>query len=187
MNSHYNIQYDDEGLIVYFDIDIVELFGVDLNTTGVKSALNQAFQSARKVIPYRTGLMRRSFTMIKVSSDKKVRCYFDPKKILGVKRLGKIVTEYYPRYLIQYAKRYNWLDLVILRFLTTLELEMLKLAKTNKEIDTVNFGKFMSTFRKKQRAKIKEEKRMRELEAKQKEELKQKKETLINSIKKGGK
>lgn len=183
MNSHYSIRYDDHGLIVYFDVDIGELFGIDLYTTGVRTALNQAFQEAKKVIPYKTGLMRRSFTMIRVSSYTKLRCYFDPKKILGVKRLGKVVTEYYPRYLVQYPKRYNWLDLVMLKFFATLKLEMSRLAKENPDIDMERFGKFYTTFRIKQRKKIREEQKQRELEAKKKAEVAE----YVNSLKKGGK
>ena len=82
-----------------------------------------AFFRSKKVVPFKTGLMRSSYTMDKETINS-VKVYFDPSKILGKMRLGVRVKSYYPRYLSQYPKTFNWMDLVIRTFLHTLLAEI---------------------------------------------------------------
>lgn len=186
MNSDYNIRYSDTGKLVYFEVDMKELFNVKINTPGVISALNHSFNVSKSAVPVKTGLMLRSYKMDKISSTV-VRCYFDPDKIIGQKRLGRVVKEYYPQYLVQYPSRLNWLDVVIKRFYNALKVEMKELSKTNKEINMEEFYKFMIMLLTTMKEKIKEEKRIRELKTKRDEEINKKREALQKSLNKGGK
>lgn len=104
-----------QGDIVFFIVNVKELFGMTLDSPGMKSALNAAFDESRKYIPIDTGLMRRSYTMRRISDDQ-VYVYFDPAKILGQKRKGITVDDYYPKYLAEKAKTFNWLTIVMSHF-----------------------------------------------------------------------
>lgn len=182
MNSHYNIQYSERGQLVYFDVDMKELFNVNLSFPGVISALNKAFNVSKSVVPIKTGLMLRSYTMKKISSSK-VRCFFDPKKIVGQKRLGRIVKEYYPQYLVDTPKRYDWLQILIMKFYKALEIEMLKLSKENKEVNMDLFYIFLLMLIHYQKKRKEEEKKRLAEEKKRKEELEKKKQEYIQSLK----
>ena len=183
MESFKGFKYSETGQLVYFQVNIKELFGVDLNTPGVPTACNYAFNVSKAAVPIKTGLMLRAYTIEKVSSTT-VRCYFDPKKIIGKKRLGVIVKHYYPALLFKFPNRLNWLDLVIKRFYDTLKEEMKKIAKKNKDVDDEGFAAFwlayMLLFKKKQ----KERQKQKELEDKRRKEIERKREEFRESVKK---
>lgn len=132
------VQYDDRGKLVYFKIDVKELFGITLEEPGILQALRYAFNVSKSVVPIKTGLMLRSYTF-KPISNTTVMCYFDPEKIIGKKRMGRVVTEYYPAYLFRFPSRYNWLDAVIEKFFSELNLSVRKLSKKNQNIDMLGF------------------------------------------------
>lgn len=186
MNSDYKIKYSDTGKLVYFEADVKELFNVDLSTPGVIVALNYAFNVSKSAVPVKTGLMLRSYRIDKISNTT-VRCYFDPKRIIGKKRLGKVVKEYYPQYLVRYPSRLNWLDIVIKRFYETLKIEMGKLAKTNEKIDQKNFNQFFLLLIATMNQKTEQEKKFREEQEKRQELLKQRRKRFLKSLNKGGK
>jgi len=186
MKSNYNIQYNDRNGIVYFEVDMMELFNVDLSTPGVITALNHAFNVSKSAVPIKTGLMLRSYTMVKVSNTT-VRCFFDKDKIVGKRRLGKVVKNYYPQYLVEYPSRFNWLDLVIRKFYMALKLEMEKLAKKNKEIELENFYRLMLILLLAQEKKLNEYKKQKELKEKQREQLENERKAFRESLKRGGK
>ena len=186
MNSDYNIKYSDTGKLVYFEVDMKELFNVDLQTSGIISALNHAFNVSKTAVPVKTGLMLRSYTMDKISSTT-VRCYFDPNKIIGKKRLGRIVKDYYPQYLVEFPSRLNWLDVVIKRFYDALKIELEELAKKNNQIKMENYYKLLILLLADLKKKVEEEKRIKKLREKRKEEINKKREALQKSLNKGGK
>jgi len=185
MKSSYNIQYEDRGKLVYFLVDVKELFNIDLKTPGFIAALNNAFNISKTAVPVKTGLMLRSYTMSKISSST-VRCYFDPEKILGRKRLGRIVTEYYPQYLVDTPKRFDWLQILVKKFYDALKLQMEALAKKNDEIKLETFYLFLLLLleyhERRKREEIKRRKQLEESKRLQKE----KREAFIKSLK-GGK
>lgn len=182
MNSNYNIQYSDKGKLVYFDVDMKELFNVDLKFPGVVSALNKAFRVSKSAVPVQTGLMLKSYTMKPISSTT-VRCFFDPEKIIGKTRLGRVVKDYYPQYLVEYPKRFNWLQILIKRFYDALRLDMEKLKAKNDEIDLTKFYLFLLLLLEEMEEMKKREKKRRELEKKRKEDLEQRRQAFIDSIK----
>ena len=113
------IQFSENGEVVYFIVNIKELFNVSSNYNGMKSIIRKAFEKSKRYVPIKTGLMRSSYTLEYVNSDV-VRLFFDPNKILGKTRLGKVVKTYYPKYLVEKAKTFNWLDVVMKQFLDSL-------------------------------------------------------------------
>lgn len=163
-----------------------ELFNVDLSFPGVIKALNYAFKVSKSVVPVKTGLMLRSFTMEKISKTT-VRCFFDPKKIIGQKRLGRIVKEYYPQYLVDTPKRFNWLHIVIRKFYNALKLQMEQLAKKHEEIKMENFFTFMVLLLVQQQELIEQEKKRLELQEKKKKEIEEKRKAFLKSLRNGGK
>lgn len=185
MNSDYNIQYSERGQLVYFEVDMKELFDVNLNTPGVISALNYAFRVSKKAVPVKTGLMLRSYTMKKISSFA-VRCYFDPEKIIGKTRLGRTVTEYYPQYLVDTPKRYDWLQVLIKKFYDALRFQMEALARKNEKIKLDTFYLFLLLLLEDQERRKKEEMKRRKLLEQQKKLQKDKRDAFIKSLK-GGK
>jgi hypothetical protein len=185
MNSHYDIQYSDRGKLIYFDVDMKELFNVTLSTPGVISALNYAFRISKSAVPVQTGLMLRSYTMTNISSTT-VRCFFDPDKILGKKRLGRIVKEYYPQYLVETPKRFDWLQILIKRFYDALKLQMELLSKKNKEIDMTGFYLLLLLLLEDHNRRKKEEMKRRKRLEEEKKKLQEKRDAFIKSLK-GGK
>lgn len=141
------MEFSDDGLLVYFKVNVRELFGVYLDEPGVMSALNAAFKASRELVPVRTGLMKRSYTMDKLSNES-VICYFDRSKIIGQERFGHKVKVYYPSYLKEYASRLTWLDLIMKRFYNTLITELKDINKKKKEKPIVmdNFRVFWKEF-----------------------------------------
>src|SRR5574344_2557561 len=83
-----------QGEIVYFVIDLNEMFGITLDYPGIKGALNAAFLESKRYVPVDTGLMKSSYTM-RPKSDTLVECFFDPDKIVGQMRKGEKVEDYY--------------------------------------------------------------------------------------------
>lgn len=186
MISNLNIKYSNNSKLIYFEVDMKELFNVDLSTPGVLTALNYAFNVSKSAVPIKTGLMLRSYTIDKISSTT-VRCYFDPKKIIGQKRLGRVVKEYYPQYLVRFPSRINWLDIVIKKFYEALKIEMEKLAKDNSKIDNTNFLRLLTLLLATTTQKVEEEKKFRKVKEKRKELLKRRKEAFLKSLNEGGK
>lgn len=101
--------------LVYFNVDVKELFGITLDYPGLKGALNAALEAGRAVTPIDTGLLRRSMTMRQLN-DHAVVVFYDPKKIVGAIRKGVKVKDYYPKFLEDHAKTFNWLAIVIKHF-----------------------------------------------------------------------
>lgn len=143
MKSSNQIKFQDTGDIVYFICDVKELFNVDLNTPGVRKALNHAFNMSKSAVPYATGLMLKSYTIEQISQTA-VRCYFDPQKILGQVRLGKEVKYYYPGVLKKYSSRFNWMDILVKKFYENLKINMetLKTKTNNNDIRFEGFDLF---------------------------------------------
>ena len=175
MKSSIDIQIQDEGDLVYFICDVKELFGVDLSFPGIKTALNYAFNQTKYVVPIQTRLMLRSYTIKEISSTA-VMCFFDPKKIVGQKRMGQIVKYYYPQYLKKYPKRFNWMDIIVKKFFENLKIEVQNLKKkSNKDdISFENFNLFWIALMLLYKAKVKAEKERRKRE----QELHEKNEKL---------
>lgn len=186
MNSDYKIKYRDTGKLVYFEVDMKELFNIDLSTPGVLTALNYAFNVSKSAVPVKTGLMLRSYRIDKISSTT-VRCYFDPDKIIGQKRLGRVVTEYYPQYLVQYPSRLNWLDIVIKRFYNALKIEMEKLSKKNNKIDDTKFLELLVLLLADMTRKTENEKQIRKNQQKRKKDILKRRERFMETLNKGGK
>ena len=121
-----------QGVEVFFIVDIYELFGVDINTPGIKGCLNKAFIACKKYIPYDTGITYRSFTQSAID-DHRIRNYFDINKVVGQNRKGKIVKDYYVQYIAESAKNYSWLTKVIYEYYEVLFDEVKKMINKNKK------------------------------------------------------
>lgn len=134
-----NIQFSDDGNLVYFNVNTDELFDVNLSYPGMMNALKKAVRDSKEVVPFQTGLLRRSYSM-DVLNQSTVRVYFDPSKIKGATRLGRVVTEYYPKYLKDKAKTFNWLDLVMRRFLKSLIVEIREMNKQKQREDALKLA-----------------------------------------------
>jgi hypothetical protein len=75
-NSSYRPQINDEESLVYFDVNVQELFNVSITYPGMRKALRRAFRASKATTPYKTGNLRRSYTMERV--DRYVsRMYFN--------------------------------------------------------------------------------------------------------------
>lgn len=125
---------------VYWRVDVNELFGIDLTYKGITTALNQALQAAKIVTPIETGLLRRSLSLKKIN-DTTVECYFDRKKIVGRIRKGITVTDYYPKYLSEHPKTFNWLSICIKHFYDELFKQM-KILKHKEKVDDERIIRF---------------------------------------------
>lgn len=156
--SNFNMQFSDDGNLVYFNINVRELFEVNLGYPGLMNALKTAFRESKDTIPYKTGLLRRSYSMDRLNEET-IRVYFDPSKIVGATRLGRPVDVYYPKYLKEKSKTFNWLDIVMRRFLRTLLVEVRSMNEKKQKEDilkTTAFLVFYEVFRKQLQEKIKE-------------------------------
>ena len=131
------IQFSDNGEVVYFNVNIKELFNVSTNYNGIKSIIRKAFTISKQFVPIKTGLMRLSYTLEYINSDV-VYIYFDPQKILGKTRLGRVVQTYYPKYLVEKSKTFNWLDIVMKKFLDSLIADMRALKKMKDTEDALS-------------------------------------------------
>lgn len=126
--------------IVFFRVNVQELFNIDLNYRGIRTCLNRAFESCKQYIPYDSGLTYRSFTP-KILNDSTVEYFFDPSKIVGQMRKGKrdkearLVTDYYVVYIAETTKNFSWLTKVIYEFYETLFREVSKLKKAKEQIN----------------------------------------------------
>lgn len=156
-NSSMEIQFkasptesgSNRGEEVFWIVNVKELFDIDLTFPGIKGALNAAFMAAKAVTPISTGLMRRSMTMIQIDNYR-VKIFFDRSKIVGQKRKGVIVKDYYPIYLEEHAKTFNWLTILIKHFYDELYRQMKSLQKKHpasetkdKDSGTIAFAMFM--------------------------------------------
>lgn len=133
-NTTIDFTYDDKGDMVYFMVNVEQLYGIKTSFPGLKSKIMKAFQESKKVTPIDTGLMRSSYSLQYVA-DNRVLLFFDPHKIIGKKRRGRTVKEYYPKYLADKAKTFSWLDIVARRFFTVL---LQGIRELNKQIEKDN-------------------------------------------------
>lgn len=147
MNEYQNltgIELQDSGDLVYFLLDLEVLFNINLSYEGIKSLLRQAFNISRSYVPYRTGTLRKSMTMEFIENNK-VLVYFDPFKILG-KKIGKksIISTYYPKYLKDKPKTFNWLDIIFKSFIDSLTGSIRKLIEEEQaRIEQEESAKFL--------------------------------------------
>ena len=121
-----------QGDVVYFIIDLEEMFGISLDYPGIKGALNNAFFESRQYVPVDTGLMKRSYSM-KPRSDAVVECLFDPTEIIGQTRKGRVVDEYYPKFVGSSGagnSAWNWLTIVVSHFVKRLIAEVRALQRS---------------------------------------------------------
>lgn len=109
-NSSYRPEFDDDGNLVYFIINVNELFNTTLNYKGMMTSLRQALFISRQRVPFKTGRLRSSYKMERLNSNT-VRLSFDPSV------LGEV---YYAKYLIEYHKTRLWLQIVMTVFLYNL-------------------------------------------------------------------
>ena len=121
-----------QGEEVFFLVDIYELFGIDIDTPGIKTCLNKAFQACKKYVPFDTGLTLRSFTQMALDNHR-IRYFFDKNKIVGQTRKGKVVEDYYVVYISESAKNYSWLTRVIYEYYEVLFDEVKKMINKNKK------------------------------------------------------
>lgn len=133
-NTTIDFTYDDKGDMVYFMVNLEQLYGIKTSFPGLRSKIRKAFEESRKVTPIDTGLMRSSYS-IQYVADNRVLLFFDPHKIIGKNRKGRIVKEYYPMYLADKAKTFSWLDIVARRFFTVL---LQGIRELNKQIEKDN-------------------------------------------------
>lgn len=160
--------------IVFFRVNLNEMFGVDINYRGMKKCLNTAFISCKKYIPFDTGITYRSFTQ-KHLTDYEIEYFFDPAKVIGKVRKGVVVKEYYVKYIASSPKNYSWLTKVIYEFYETLFREVSRLPRAKKQIkqgermvvydrdiDDLNAKIFMRTLREEYKLKREEEKRRKQ-------------------------
>jgi hypothetical protein len=131
----YTMQFSEDGGLVYFLINVKELFNVSLSYPGIRSAIKKAFNESKQYIPVRTGLMKRSYTIDSVNNDTMI-IYFDPAKIVGKTILGRVVKEYYPKYLSQTQARFNFLDIIMKNFYKVLISEV-KQIKQQKDTENL--------------------------------------------------
>ena len=106
LNTSTTIQFSDSDDVVFFLVNIQEMFNVSSNYNGMKSIIRSVFEISKRFVPFKTGLMRSSYTLEYINADV-VRLFFDPAKILGKTRLGRTVRTYYPKYLIMKPKTAN--------------------------------------------------------------------------------
>ena len=130
-----------QGDVVFFQCDLTEMFGINLDYPGIRGALNQAFYESKRYIPVDTGLMKSSYTM-RPLSDTLVELFFDPAKIIGQERKGQTVKEYYPKWVGSSGSSnsaWNWLTIVMNHFYDRLikEVRSLSKAKEAKEREEV--------------------------------------------------
>ncbi len=57
LNTNISFQFSDKDNLVYFIVDIKELFDVSLSYPGIRTSLRKAFNNSKKFIPVDTGLM----------------------------------------------------------------------------------------------------------------------------------
>lgn len=104
---------------VFFDVNVNELFGLTINTPGMKTALNKAFRISKNYVPVDSGITKKSYT-IKILNNTTAHIFFDPNKVVGKSRFGRKVKTYYVQYIDASAARFNWLSIVIKRFYDSL-------------------------------------------------------------------
>lgn len=129
-----NFEYDDRGELVYFIVNIYELFGVEISYPGLRRVIRKAYRDSKRVTPIDTGLMRSSYTL-QFMSNRRVMLFFDPNKILGKTRGGKKVTTYYPKYLVEKKATFNWMDVLMNSFFLSLLAGVREINRKHKDKD----------------------------------------------------
>lgn len=104
---------------VFFNVNVNELFGLTVNTPGMRTALNKAFQVSKNYVPVASGVTKRSYTM-KILGKNAAQIFFDPNKVVGASRFGIKVKSYYVPHIAENPGRFNWLSIVIKRFYDSL-------------------------------------------------------------------
>lgn len=162
-----------QGEEVFFIVNMKELFNISLDFPNIKRAINMAFMEGKAYTPIDTGLMRKSMTVIQLDSDR-VKIFFDKNKIVGKTRKGVVVKEYYPIFLAEKPKTFNWLAIVIKHFYDELyrQVKLIKKSKTKNTdiIDYTTFIAFMEEFNMEYKAKKKIAKDLRD-EQRKKQQL----------------
>jgi len=167
------LEFSDDGSLVYFTVNVKELFNVSLSYPGMRTAVRTAFIKSKKYIPVKTGLMKKSYTM-KPLTKNTVMFMFDPQKILGKRRGKYTVKNYYPQYLNDTDARRGWLDLIMKQFYSVLIalVKQIEAKRKKKEllkgISTATAVGFLSAFMTTYNKKLKEEKARKKKIAKEK-------------------
>lgn len=123
-----------QGSLVFFLVDLNEMFGVNIDYPKMRTALYNAFTESKRYIPVDTGLMKRSYSM-RFQSDTVVEVFFDPQIILGGSRDGKPVQDYYPQYVGSSGasnRAWNWLTIVMSHFYDKLISEVREIIRSGK-------------------------------------------------------
>ncbi len=115
-----------------FEIDLVKMFKSEL-TPELRASFNKALKSVftSRYMIVDTGLMRSSLTL--QFNARRVLVYFDPKKIIGKRRKGQVVKEYYPQYLSSFPQHARWLENLVQVFLNHLKNSVAQTNKANKD------------------------------------------------------
>lgn len=132
-----------QGTVVFFQCDLMEMFGTNLDYPGIRGALNQAFYESKRYIPVDTGLMKSSYTM-RPLSDTLVELFFDPAKIIGQERKGQTVKEYYPKWVGSSGSSnsaWNWLTIVMNHFYDRLISDVRSLSKKKEAKQRAEYGR----------------------------------------------
>ncbi len=148
------VAFNDNDGEVYFIVDIKELLGVTINTPGIPTILRRAFEFSKNPIPVDSGLMKSSYTM-KMVNNNQIKCFFDRHKIIGKKRYGRVVEDYYPQYLVTHNSRRTWLQIVLEAFYSSLNTSLKQMekkngskvnkngSKVNKSATIIDYAKFL--------------------------------------------
>ena len=132
-----------QGGVVFFQCDLMEMFGINLDYPGIKGALNDAFFESKRYVPVDSGLMKSSYTM-RPKSDTLVECFFDPDKIVGQMRKGEKVEDYYPQWVGSSGggnKAWNWLTIVMNHFYDRLISDVRSLSKKKEAKQRAEYGR----------------------------------------------
>lgn len=165
-----------QGDYVFWIVNLKELFNIDINYPGIKSALNKAFNESKRYVPVDTGLTKRSMTQ-RILDNYTVEIFFDPKKIIGKKRNGVIIKENYTIYIAESPKRFNWISICMYHYYDALFNAVKQLAKKKspnktKEVIAMTAGlTFFSQLKQSYKAKKEEAKRLQEQEKEKKKIL----------------
>lgn len=129
-----NFEYEDRSDLIYFVVNTEQLLGVPISYPGIRSAIKKAYLDSKQVTPIDTGLMRSSYSIQYISTNRAMM-FFDPHKIIGKVRRGRKVKEYYPKYLAEKRSTFNWLDVVMLTFFRSLMASVKEINKKNSEAE----------------------------------------------------
>ena len=80
--TSYNFEFSDDGPLVYFNVNIKQLFEVNATYPGMRRAVRRAFDATKKYVPYKTGLLRSSYT-VDLLNKEIYMVYFDPQPLMS--------------------------------------------------------------------------------------------------------